>query len=82
MVSVMSTLSEIEAAVDRLPLAQQEQLLRYLDRKVHNRQPLEGGSREQWMNRLDQLRKTMGTNGSRSTRPTQQVLDELREDRF
>jgi hypothetical protein len=82
MVSAMSTLSEIEAAVDRLPLAEQEQLLRHLDQKVHSRKSTTGGSPEQWMRRLDEHRKSMGTNGSRSMRPTQQLLDELREDRI
>jgi hypothetical protein len=48
----MNSLSEIEAAVDRLSFTEQEILLEHLARKLGARQPVTGGSltqRERWL---------------------------------
>ena len=55
----MSTLSEIEAAVDALSPSDQESLLEHLARKLGTRQPVSDVSRakrERWLRKLDQLR--------------------------
>jgi hypothetical protein len=53
----MSTLAEIEAAVDRLPQPEQEILLEHLTRKLGARPPVtEGAQRERWLQKLDRLR--------------------------
>jgi len=54
----MSTLSEIQAAVDKLPHPEQEILLEHLARKLGARRPVteRGAQRERWLQKLDRLR--------------------------
>src|SRR5271157_2752697 len=64
----MSTLSEIEAAVDKLPHPEQEILLEHLARKLGARPPITEGSRaqrERWLQKLDRLRNRAGLPASR-----------------
>jgi hypothetical protein len=78
----MSTLSEIEAAVDQLPHPEQEILLERLARKLCERQPAAGASRtqrERWMQKLDRLR-TRGSIG-KTAMPLQEILDDIRAER-
>jgi hypothetical protein len=75
----MSTLTEIESAVDRLPLEEQEALLHHLTNKVARRRNLGGDALQQWMGRLDALRTSIGT--GRNTTTTDQLLQESREER-
>ena len=59
----MSTLSEIEAAVDKLPHPEQEILLEHLAWKLGARPPITEGSRaqrERWLQKLDRLRNPAG----------------------
>jgi hypothetical protein len=53
----MSTLAEIEAAVDRLPEPEQEILLGHLTRKLGARRPVteRGAQHERWLQKLDRL---------------------------
>jgi hypothetical protein len=78
----MSTLSEIEAAVDQLPHPEQEILLERLARKLGAWQPATGASRaqrERWMQKLDRLR-TRGSTG-KTAMPLQEILDDIRAER-
>jgi hypothetical protein len=76
----MSTLTEIETAVERLPLHEQEALLRRLAAKVARKHSTPTPDlREQWMGRLDVLRTSI-TTGKYSS-PTEKILSELREER-
>jgi hypothetical protein len=78
---VMSTLAEIESAVRRLPLAEQEQLLRHLGKQVRrHRTPTSSVGRAQWMSRLDQLRASIGSGAQ--TLSSEQILSESREERL
>jgi hypothetical protein len=78
----MSTLSEIEAAVDQLPHPEQEILLERLARKLGERQPATGASRtqrERWMQKLDRLRTRAST--GKTGIPLQEILDHIRAER-
>jgi hypothetical protein len=76
----MSTLAEIESAAYRLPLAEQEELLRQLSKRLRTQRAAAGAaSRESWMARLETLRDSIGT--GRQTRSSEQILEELREER-
>jgi len=78
----MSTLSEIEAAVDRLPHPEQEILLDHLTRKLRARPPVTGGSRnqrERWLEKLARLRNR-GFTGKTGV-PLQEILDDIRAER-
>ena len=78
--SHMSTLAEIESAAYRLPLAEQEELLRQLARRLRAKRAAAGpASRESWMARLEALRDSIGT--GRQTRSSEKILEELREER-
>jgi hypothetical protein len=73
----MSTLAEIEAAVDRLPQPEQEILLEHLTRKLGARPPVtEGAQRERWLQKLDRLRNR-GSTGKTGV-PLQEILDDIR----
>jgi hypothetical protein len=75
----MSTLSEIEAAVDALSPSDQESLLEYLARKLGAHQPVTDESRakrEGWLRKLDQLR-ARGSTGKAEV-PLQEILDNIR----
>jgi hypothetical protein len=76
----MSTLTEIESAVERLSRDDQEKLLRHLESRLHRSQAVRTASASQeWADRLDALGASIstGVNGP----STEQILDELREER-
>ena len=78
----MSTLSEIEAAVDQLSHPEQEILLEHLARKLGARPPATEGSRaqrERWLQKLDRLRNR-GSTGKTGV-PLQEILDDIRAER-
>jgi hypothetical protein len=76
----MSTLTEIETAVDRLPPAEQEELLHHLAATVRRRRGAAGPAvAEQWMKRLDALRASIGSGNQTLT--TEQILADAREGR-
>ncbi len=75
----MHTLSELETVVDRLPLAEQEELLRHLEQSLRRRRTAGGsGLRDAWMSRLDELRASIGSGTPGVS--GEQILDELREE--
>jgi hypothetical protein len=74
----MSTLTEIETVVERLPLAEQEELLRHLEAKLRRGSTTASASREDWMRRLQSLRASIGS--GTSTLTGEQILVDLRED--
>jgi hypothetical protein len=77
----MSTLSEMEAAVDALSTSDQESLLEHLARKLGTRQPVTDQSRakrERWLRKLDQLR-ARGSTGKTGV-PLQEILDDVRSE--
>jgi len=77
----MSTLSEIQAAVDKLPHPEQEILLEHLVRKLGVRPTITEGSRaqrERWLQKLDRLRNR-GT--GKTGVPLQKILDDIRGER-
>jgi hypothetical protein len=79
----MSTLSEIEAAVDKLSHPEQEILLEHLARKLGASPTIAEGSRaqrERWLQKLDRLRNR-GATGKTGV-PLQEVLDEIRGERI
>jgi len=72
----MSSLAEIEDAVERLPLQEQRKLLSHLQARLAA-DISTGMNREDWLSRLGKLRartKTVGAN-------IQQVMDEIRAER-
>jgi hypothetical protein len=78
----MHTLSEIEAAVDRLSHSEQETLLEHLAQKLGTRLPVADESqakRERWLQKLDRLR-TRGSTGKTGA-PLQEILDDIRAER-
>ena len=81
----MSTLAEIESAVDALPRPEQVTLLQYLARRLAGATPGSVTSdadvqrRRLWLDDLRQLRERNAT--GRTGAPLQQVMDELRADR-
>ena len=78
--SLMSTLTEIETAVDNLPPEQQQELLRHLAATVRRRRSAaDPAAVKQWMERLDTLRATIST--GRQTLTTEQTLTDAREER-
>ena len=79
----MSTLVEIESAVAGLPAQEQWSLLEWLQgRLVAKRGPVAPvvNDRQQWLAELAELR-ARGATGKTGT-PIQQMMDELREERF
>lgn len=80
----MSTIAEIEAAVERLPRPDQENLLAYLVRKLGQRTTptaVPQTQREIWLQQLDQLR-AKGSALSQRGAPLQDVLDDIRAERL
>jgi hypothetical protein len=78
----MSTLSEIQAAVDKLSHPEQEILLEHLARKLGARPTKTAGSRaqrERWLQKLDRLRNR-GATGKTGV-PLQEILDDIRGER-
>jgi hypothetical protein len=75
----MSTLSEIQVAVDKLPHPEQEILLEHLVRKLGVRPTITEGSRaqrERWLQKLDRLRNR-GATGKTGV-PLQEIFDDIR----
>ena len=81
----MSTLAEIESAVDALSRPEQETLLQHLARRLSIGTPgsatsnTELARRQRWLEELRQLRERNAT--GRKGAPLQQVMDELRAER-
>jgi hypothetical protein len=78
----VSTLAEIEAAVDQLSHPEQELLLEHLARKLGaHPSPTEGSraQRERWLQKLDHLRNR-GSTGKTGV-PLQEILDDIRSER-
>jgi hypothetical protein len=78
----MSTLSEIEAAVDKLPHPEQQILLEHLSRKLGTRSTIMEESRaqrERWIQKLDRLRNG-GATGKTGV-PLQEIFDDIRGER-
>lgn len=75
----MSTLSELERVVDRLSVAEQEELLRHLEARLHRQRGATGSApHDDWMRRLDALRASIGL--GKSNLSGEQALAELREE--
>ena len=73
------SIHEIESEVDRLSLAEQEQLLHHIEATLRAHRPQPGyASREQWLKNLDQLRNSIGTGATNIS--VEQILAESRED--
>ncbi len=76
----MTTLEEIEQAIEQLPIGEQKQLVSRLDMKLRRRVPRSQESPEEWLARLDRLRKEARFTPQPGI-DTQSILDEMREDR-
>ena len=77
---MMTTLAEIETAIHALAPPDQERLLRDLERLVQGRRTAPGPqAREQWMNRLENLRASIDAGGQKLS--SEQILAESREER-
>jgi hypothetical protein len=79
----MTTLIQIEEAVAELAPQDQKSLLSWLqgrlEQNAHEQTPLEE-EHESWLNRLEQLRNSVGT--GKLTTSTEDILDDLRSDRY
>jgi hypothetical protein len=79
----MTTLIQIEEAVAELAPQDQKSLLSWLqgrlEQKAHEETPL-AEEHESWLNRLEQLRNSVGT--GKLTTSTEDILDDLRSDRY
>lgn len=77
----MSTLVEIEEAVETLPRVEQETLWQHLSHRLFNPSGKadDAARRKVWLEKLRQIRERNET--GRSGAPLQQVMDELREER-
>jgi hypothetical protein len=76
----MSTLPEIEAAARRLPLQEQQELVRVLSERLRRRPaPLGPAERKEWLAELQTLSDTIGT--GQQALNVEDVLEELREER-
>ncbi len=79
----MSTLVEIESAVANLPPQEQWSLLEWLQRQLaagRNATALEPKRRQEWLAELAELRSR--THTGKPGVPLQELMDDLREDRF
>ncbi len=79
----MSTLGEIESAVANLPQQEQWTLLEWLQRRLPARRTGEVPSledRKQWLAELAELRSRTST--GKVGVPLQEIMDDLREERF
>jgi len=83
----MMSLKELESTIPQLPQNEKAELLRFLTRELRQssatenapKTPLTPVDRTRWLQKLDRLR---ALTASDSLRPTQEILDELREDRI
>ncbi len=79
----MSTIGEIEAAVERLPRPEQESLLAYLVGKLGPSTASSAATRAQretWLQQLDRLRAKGAAQAPRGT-PLQEMFDDIRAER-
>lgn len=79
----MSTLGEIESAVARLPQQEQWTLLEWLRSRLPAKRTVEEPSledRKQWLVELAELRGRTST--GKAGVPLQEIMDDLREERF
>jgi hypothetical protein len=84
----MSTLAEIASAAERLPIPEQHKLLEQLAGKLRvqpSKQSLQAptfdqAARQAWVAELEQEAKAIST--GRHSITTEQLLEELREDRI
>jgi hypothetical protein len=79
----MSTLVEIESAVSSLPPQDQLSLLDWLQRRLRETQPATVSSlddHKKWLAELAELRARGATGKSGAS--IQQIMDDIREDRF
>lgn len=79
----MSTLGEIESAVANLPQQDQWSLLEWLQSRLPAQRSVQVPSledRKQWLAELAELRARTGT--GKVGAPLQEIMDELREERF
>lgn len=79
----MSTLIQIESAVAELPPQDQWMLLAWLQGRLSAAakvQATKANAREEWLTELSELRANTHTGGQGI--PMQQLMDELREDRY
>ncbi len=79
----MSTLVEIESAVANLPQQEQWSLLEWLQSRLPGKREVQVNSledRKQWLAELAELRARTST-GKVGT-PLQEIMDDIREDRF
>lgn len=82
------SLPEIQLLISRLPRSEQEELLRALARELRMKSsqaassPPHGGlaiDREEWVKKLQQIQSLTS---SKTLRPSEEILDELRADRI
>jgi predicted transcriptional regulator len=84
----MSTLAEIASAAERLPIGEQHELLQQLATKLRvqpsrpyvQAQTIDRAARQAWVAELEKEAKAMST--GRHSMTTEQLMDELREDRI
>ena len=81
----MSTLVEIESAVDRLPLEEKQELLRYLETSlVSNEHAIpsttDSMSHDEWVKSLEKLRNSIST--GKQSMSADEIISELREERL
>ena len=73
------SLAEIETAVERLSVAEQQELLRHLEDMLrHKRHEGVPESRDDWMRRLHSLRSSISS--GKLTLSAEQIMAELRDD--
>ena len=75
----MSTVAEIEAAIDRLPAAELSQLRAWLANRGSPALTLTPGEQEAWLARMAALRAQVATGKTAAT--TDAFWDDLREER-
>ncbi|MFM9962442.1 MAG: hypothetical protein ACKV2Q_14615 [Planctomycetaceae bacterium] len=83
----MMSLKELESTIAQLPRNEKAELLRFLSRELRQSSAKENAAkspatpvdRTRWFQKLERLR---ALTASDSLRPTQEILDELREDRI
>ena len=75
----MSTLAEIEAAIDQLPAGERQQLLQRISQAPMPAAVLPSSPRKLWLERLSRLRASVGAGNSAST--SESILNDLRAER-
>ena len=86
-VESMMSLKELESTIAQLPRHEKAELLRFLSRELRQSSasknepsvPAQPVDRSKWIEKLQRLQSLTAGKG---LRPTQEILDELREDRI